>query len=245
MARDLGAARRGPRCGCSAGVASAWAMIAVTSLVLAGRRRPGGGRRRDVRRRRGRHRRVDARRRRVRRASGAARPDVARPSAWSPPPARSSPTGSSAGCRRPPPASPTRRGGHRCRSRSAGSSPSYACAGFGYVITATYLVLIVRDSDLGRSLEFGRRGASSGRSPTARRGSWNGVAARNGDRSALVAAHGVLAAGVLTTAFAARHAGVLVGGALFGATFVGHRRRRRRSRPPPRTGRSDPGDRRR
>ena len=30
---------------------------------------------------------------------------------------------------------------------------SYACAGFGYVLTATYLVLIVRDSDVGRWLE--------------------------------------------------------------------------------------------
>ena len=30
---------------------------------------------------------------------------------------------------------------------------SYACAGFGYVLTATYLVLIVRDADGGRWLE--------------------------------------------------------------------------------------------
>ncbi len=55
--------------------------------------------------------------------------------------------------RRPPPPSPT--GGDRAplppdvRRLVA----SYACAGFGYVITATYLVLIVRDADLGRSLE--------------------------------------------------------------------------------------------
>ena len=47
------------------------------------------------------------------------------------------------------------------------------------------------------------------------------VADRNGDRPALVAAHGVLAAGVLTTAFVPGTVGVLAGGALFGATFVG------------------------
>ena len=70
---------------------------------------------------------------------------------------------------------------------------AYACAGFGYVITATYLVLIVRDSDLGQSLEFLTWcvvGACAACSPWL----WNRVADRTGDRSALVAAHGVLAA---------------------------------------------------
>ena len=97
---------------------------------------------------------------------------------------------------------------------------AYACAGFGYVITATYLVLIVRDSDLGQSLEFLTWcvvGAFAACSPWL----WNRVADRNGDRPALVAAHGVLAAGVLTTAFVPGTLGVLAGGALFGATFVG------------------------
>jgi MFS family permease len=97
---------------------------------------------------------------------------------------------------------------------------AYACAGFGYVITATYLVLIVRDSDLGQSLEFVTWcvvGAFATCSPWL----WNRVADGNGDRPALVAAHGVLAAGVLTTAFVPGTVGVLAGGALFGATFVG------------------------
>ena len=48
-----------------------------------------------------------------------------------------------------------------------------------------------------------------------------GAADRTSDRSALVAAHGVLALGVLTTAFVPGTVGVLAGGALFGATFVG------------------------
>ena len=97
---------------------------------------------------------------------------------------------------------------------------AYACAGFGYVITATYLVLIVRDSDLGQTLEFVTWcvvGAFAACSPSL----WNRVAGRRGERPALVAAHGVLAAGVMTTAFVPGTLGVLAGGALFGATFVG------------------------
>jgi MFS family permease len=97
---------------------------------------------------------------------------------------------------------------------------AYACAGFGYVITATYLVLIVRESDLGQSLEF-LTWCVVGAFATCSPWLWNRVADRNGDRPALVAAHGVLAAGVLTTAFAPGTFGVLAGGALFGATFVG------------------------
>ena len=97
---------------------------------------------------------------------------------------------------------------------------AYACAGFGYVITATYLVLIVRDSDLGQTLEFLTWcvvGACAACSPWL----WNRVADHTSDRSALVVAHGVLALGVLTTAFVPGTLGVLAGGALFGATFVG------------------------
>jgi MFS family permease len=97
---------------------------------------------------------------------------------------------------------------------------SYACAGFGYVITATYLVLIVRESDLGRSLEIVTWcvvGACSAVS------TW--LVARigvvTGERQALVLAHGLQAAGVLAAAFVPGTAGVLLGATLLGATFAG------------------------
>jgi MFS family permease len=97
---------------------------------------------------------------------------------------------------------------------------SYACAGFGYVITATYLVLIVRESDLGRGLEVVTWcvvGAFSAVSTVlvARLG------AITGERRALVVAHVLQAAGVLSAAFVPGTAGVLIGATLLGATFAG------------------------
>ena len=97
---------------------------------------------------------------------------------------------------------------------------SYACAGFGYVITATYLVLIVRESDLGRGLEVVTWcvvGAFSAVSTVlvARLG------AITGERRALVVAHVLQAAGVLSAAVVPGTAGVLIGATLLGATFAG------------------------
>lgn len=97
---------------------------------------------------------------------------------------------------------------------------AYACAGFGYVITATYIVLIVRESDLGRSLEIVTWcvvGACSAGSTwlVARTG------AVTGERQALVIAHVLQAAGVMSVAFVPGTAGVLVGAVLLGATFAG------------------------
>ena len=97
---------------------------------------------------------------------------------------------------------------------------SYACAGFGYVITATYLVLIVRESDLGRSLEVVTWcvvGACSAVSTwlVAR------VGVVTGERRALVLAHVLQAAGVLSAAFVPGTLGVLIGATLLGATFAG------------------------
>ena len=97
---------------------------------------------------------------------------------------------------------------------------SYACSGFGYVITATYLVLIVRDSDLGRSLEV-VTWCVVGAFAMVSTWWWNRVAVTTGERRALVAAHGALAAGVLAAAFVPGTAGVIVGGALLGGTFAG------------------------
>ena len=97
---------------------------------------------------------------------------------------------------------------------------AYTCAGFGYVITATYIVLIVRESDLGRSLEVATWcvvGACSMVSTwlVAR------VGAVTGERRALVLAHGLQAAGVLSAAFVPGTAGILLGATLLGVTFAG------------------------
>lgn len=97
---------------------------------------------------------------------------------------------------------------------------SYTCSGFGYVVTATYLVLIVRDSDLGRTLEVVTWcvvGAFAAVSTWA----WNRVGAWRGERPALVVAHLGLAAGVMSAAFVPGTAGAVVGAALLGFTFAG------------------------
>lgn len=97
---------------------------------------------------------------------------------------------------------------------------SYTCAGFGYVITATYLVLIVRESDLGRPLEVVTwcvvGACSAGSTWLVAR-----VGAATGERRALVLAHGLQAAGVLSAAFVPGTAGVLIGAVLLGLTFAG------------------------
>ena len=97
---------------------------------------------------------------------------------------------------------------------------SYACAGFGYVLTATYLVLIVRDADRGALA----RGAGVVRRRCVRGGStwfWARIGDQTGERRALVAAHVALAAGVLSAAFLPGPAGIVIGAVLLGGTFAG------------------------
>ena len=97
---------------------------------------------------------------------------------------------------------------------------AYTCAGFGYVITATYLVLIVRESDLGRSLEV-VTWCVVGACSTVSTWLVARVGVVTGERRALVLAHGLQAAGVLSAAFVPGTAGVLLGATLLGATFAG------------------------
>lgn len=97
---------------------------------------------------------------------------------------------------------------------------SYACAGFGYVLTATYLVLIVRDSDVGRWLEV-VAWCVVGACAAVSTWFWARVGNRRGERRALVVAHAALAGGVMSAAFVPGTAGIIVGAVLLGGTFAG------------------------
>ncbi len=97
---------------------------------------------------------------------------------------------------------------------------SYACAGFGYVLTATYLVLIVRDADVGRWLEV-VAWCVVGACAAVSTWFWARVGDRRGERRALVVAHAALAGGVLSAAFVPGATGIIVGSVLLGGTFAG------------------------
>ena len=96
---------------------------------------------------------------------------------------------------------------------------SYGCLGFGYVITATFLVVMVRRLPDARALEFwtwavvGLAGAPSN-------WLWAKVAARTGSYAAIVAAFALEAIGVALAAAGQGPAALLVGAALLGGTFM-------------------------
>lgn len=96
---------------------------------------------------------------------------------------------------------------------------SYGCLGFGYVITATFLVVMVRRLPDARALEFwtwavvGLAGAPSN-------WLWARVAARTGSYTAIVAAFVLEAIGVTLAAVGQGPAALLVGAALLGGTFL-------------------------
>lgn len=96
---------------------------------------------------------------------------------------------------------------------------SYGCLGFGYVITATFIVVMVRRMSDARALEFwtwavvGLAGAPSN-------WAWAKVAARTGPYAAIVAAFVLEAAGVALAAAGHGAAALLVGAALLGGTFM-------------------------
>jgi predicted MFS family arabinose efflux permease len=96
---------------------------------------------------------------------------------------------------------------------------SYGCLGFGYVITATFLVVMVRSMPDAALLEawtwavVGLAGAPSN-------WLWAKVAARTGPYAAIVAAFVLEAVGVALAAAGQSAAAVLVGAALLGGTFM-------------------------
>jgi predicted MFS family arabinose efflux permease len=96
----------------------------------------------------------------------------------------------------------------------------YGCAGFGYIITATYLVTIVRDAELGEGFEtaswvaFGVAIVPSIRL-------WTAAAKRYGQTNALLMTFIVQAFGVGLLAFSTTRTAVIITGVVLGGSFVG------------------------
>jgi MFS family permease len=96
---------------------------------------------------------------------------------------------------------------------------SYALFGFGYVITATFLITIARQGDAGPIVEFFAwfiTGCAAAVSLVA----WHPVAIRFGLAKAYIGSMGVLVVGVVGSVLLPATAGALFGGLLLGATFM-------------------------
>lgn len=96
---------------------------------------------------------------------------------------------------------------------------SYGLFGFGYVITATFLVTIARQGDAGPTIEFLAwfvTGCAAAVSLVA----WHPLAVRLGLARSYTVAMTVLAIGVLCSVLLPPTAGALFGGLLLGATFM-------------------------
>lgn len=96
---------------------------------------------------------------------------------------------------------------------------SYGLFGFGYVITATFLVTIARQGDAGPVIEFLAwfvTGCAAAVSLLA----WHPLAIRIGLARSYTVAMGVLAIGVVCSVLLPPTAGALFGGLLLGATFM-------------------------
>lgn len=96
---------------------------------------------------------------------------------------------------------------------------SYGCLGFGYVITATFLVVMVRQMPDARLLEFWTW-AAVGLAGAPSNWLWSKVAARTGAYAAIVAAFVLEAAGVVLAAVGQSTLALLAGAALLGGTFM-------------------------
>lgn len=97
---------------------------------------------------------------------------------------------------------------------------AYGLFGFGYVVTATFIVAIVRrleHSDLIESLTWVVVGLLAAPSILI----WQRVVRRLGMFPALRLAYGLEAVGVLLAGFGASHVALVAGGALLGATMMG------------------------
>lgn len=97
---------------------------------------------------------------------------------------------------------------------------AYFLEGMGYVVSATFLVLIIRtllDSPLAGTISWLLVGVSAAISTSI----WPLVAARIGEARALMLAHGIQAVGIVCPVFWPTLAGAYVGSILFGGTIMG------------------------
>lgn len=97
---------------------------------------------------------------------------------------------------------------------------SYGLFGFGYVVTATFLVAIVRLGEGGRLFEAWVW-LATGLAGIPSVWLWNTVAARIGLFGAYAAGCAVELVGVVVSVTLGGYAGPLIGGVLLGATFIG------------------------
>ena len=96
---------------------------------------------------------------------------------------------------------------------------SYGLFGFGYVITATFLVAIARMGDAGPVIEF-LAWFATGTAAAVSLLLWRPVVRRHGLGRAYIGALGLQAVGVLGSVMLPPTAGALFGGLLLGATFM-------------------------
>ena len=97
---------------------------------------------------------------------------------------------------------------------------AYFCAGFGYVISATFLVAIVDKQPTlngNGSLVWLLTGLAAAPACVI----WDRVARNIGELKALFIAYGLNIVGIIIPAFSNSLSGVIISGILFGATFIG------------------------
>lgn len=97
---------------------------------------------------------------------------------------------------------------------------AYFCAGFGYVISATFLVAIVEGQDAYRG-SGGMVWLITGLAAAPACIIWDKVARRIGQLQALFIAFGLQIIGVIIPAFDTNLTLIMLSGALYGATFIG------------------------
>jgi predicted MFS family arabinose efflux permease len=96
---------------------------------------------------------------------------------------------------------------------------AYGLFGFGYIVTATFLVAIVRDGDAGRMFEA-VVWLATGLAGLPSVWLWGKIARRIGLASAFAISCMVEAAGVVASVAAGGYVGPLIGGILLGGTFI-------------------------
>ncbi len=97
---------------------------------------------------------------------------------------------------------------------------AYFCAGFGYVVSATFLVTIV-DSQPSLQGNGGLVWLVTGLAATPACIIWDRIARKTGQLKALLLAYAIQIIGIILPALDASLSTIMISGALYGATFIG------------------------